>query len=70
MGALAFLPEHDKAIKSFAFKAWRRAQSAGARSLQIEDVQQELYMVWCVARDIRYRILGFLNNSYDARCER
>ena len=51
MGALAFLPEHDKAIKSFAFKAWRRAQSAGARSLQIEDVQQELYMVWCVARD-------------------
>lgn len=45
------MPEHDKAIKSFALKAWRRAQAGGARSLQLEDVQQELVVAWCMARD-------------------
>lgn len=51
MSSVAFTPEHDKVVRRFALKAWRRAQAAGARSLQLEDVKQELMLTWCTARN-------------------
>lgn len=48
---ITFTPEHDKIVRGFAYKAWRRAQAAGANSLQYEDVYGELMIAWCVARD-------------------
>lgn len=48
---ITFTPEHDKIVRGFAYKAWRRAQASGAASLQVDDVYGELMIAWCVARD-------------------
>lgn len=41
--------ESAKQIKAFAFKVQRRLQSAGAASHSLEDVEQELWIAWCLA---------------------
>lgn len=38
-----------KAITAFAFKVHRRAQQAGDRSHQLEDIKQELWVAWTLA---------------------
>lgn len=41
----------ERVIKGSAWRYLRRAHSAGARSVQLEDVVSELSVAWCIARD-------------------
>lgn len=50
-GSMKFTPHHDKMIRGFAGKVFRRAAQAGAASLCFEDIYQELCIAWCQARD-------------------
>jgi len=43
--------EHERLLRSMASKFHRRATAAGAASLQIDDVFQEMCVAWCQARD-------------------
>lgn len=38
-------------IKAFAYKVLRRVHALGARSVQIEDIESELWVAWCLACD-------------------
>lgn len=41
--------DSEKQIKSFAWKVLRRLHAAGARTLQLEDIEGELWLAWCIA---------------------
>ena len=43
--------QHERLLRSMASRFHRRATAAGASSLQIEDVFQEMCIAWCHARD-------------------
>jgi len=69
MGAdITFTRDHDRVIRSFAFKVLKRAHSAGASSVSMDDIYQELCIAWCRARDAwdaQYGVpfLAFLNRG-------
>ena len=39
------------AIRAFASKVYRRCRAAGASTLSLEDIEQELWIAWCKACD-------------------
>lgn len=41
-----------KTIRSFAYRVLRRVHALGARSVTLDDVEQELWCAWCSARDV------------------
>lgn len=43
--------DHEKLLRHFAWRVLRRLHAAGAASVQIDDVFQELVVAWCKARD-------------------
>lgn len=43
------LNESMPKIKSFAWKVLRRLHAAGAKTIQFEDIEQELLVAWCLA---------------------
>jgi hypothetical protein len=45
------LEQHDRLLHYFANQVQRRLYGAGARSVQTEDIFQELVVAWCQARD-------------------
>lgn len=51
MATVTFSKDHDRYMRSFAFKVFNRARAAGAASVALEDIYQELCIAWCKARD-------------------
>lgn len=51
MPANVTFDQHKRLIYNFAWKVQRRMHAAGARTMQLEDLVQELSIAWCVARD-------------------
>lgn len=43
--------ESTKLVERFAGKVFRRCRAAGAKSIQLADITQELWIAWCKARD-------------------
>jgi len=41
----------ERLVNSFARRVMRRAQAAGAKSVQLADIVQECWVAWCQARD-------------------
>ncbi len=41
--------DHKKLIWHYANRVWRRAQAAGARTVQLEDIVSELSVAWVIA---------------------
>lgn len=41
----------ERTVKASAWRYLKRAHAAGAKSVQLEDVQSELSVAWCIARD-------------------
>lgn len=42
---------YQRLVRQLAYKVRRRLHAAGARTMQVEDIMQEIAMTWCQARD-------------------
>lgn len=51
MPANVTFDQHERLIYKFARQVQRRMFAAGAKTIQFEDLVQELSIAWCVARD-------------------
>jgi len=43
--------DSEQSVNSFAYRVGRRITAAGAPAYLVEDVKQELWIAWCLARD-------------------
>lgn len=54
----------ERVIKTFSFKVLKRLHALGARSTTLDDVEQELWVAWCKARDSYNPEFGVPFNAY------